>query len=112
MLAGRVPIEKLARRERVTEKTFSSPAKRRQAQVAQGVPIGDYVMVYQRADGSLARLEDYAGDEDSAYYADRLHRFALRLAEAVGPDFESLFPRPSARSARQASAGQKSFDFD
>lgn len=111
-LAGQIPIERLARRERVTEKTFSSPAKRRQAEVARGVPIGDYVTVYQRADGSLARLEDYAGDEDSAYYADRLYRFALRLGDAVGPDFESLFPRPSARSARQASAGQKSLDFD
>ena len=112
ILSGRMPIEKLARRERVTEKTFSSPAKRRSSLLAKSTPIGDYIHVYQKADGSLALVESYAGDEDRAHYAEKLYRFALRLKEAIGARFDEAFPRPSARAARQASAGQKSFGFD
>jgi DNA polymerase elongation subunit (family B) len=108
LLNGELPIERLARRERVTEKTLSSPAKKRAAAVVGETPVGDYMTVYQRSDGSLARVEDYAGDEDRCYYADKLYRFALRLAEAVGPDFERLFPPPSLERARQESAGQQS----
>ena len=110
--AGQLPIEKLARRERVTEKTFSSPAKRRSAEAAKGAHVGDYITVYQREDGSLGLVEDYAGDVDRPHYVEKLYRFALRLKDAIGPDFDNLFPRPSARSVRQASAGQKNFDFD
>ncbi len=112
IVAGELPAQKLARRERVTEKTFSSPAKRRSAAVAADTPVGEYISVYQRADGSLARVEDYAGDEDRAHYAEKLYRFAHRLRDAIGAPFEDLFPRPSARSAREATAGQASFGFD
>lgn len=110
--AGELPIGKLARRERVTEKTFSSPAKRRSAEAAKNAHVGDYITVYQREDGSLGLIEDYAGDVDRPHYVEKLYRFALRLKDAIGPDFDNLFPRPSARSVRQASAGQKNFDFD
>jgi DNA polymerase elongation subunit (family B) len=108
ILRGAIPIGKLARKERVTEKTFSSPGKKRSAAVAGETPVGDFMTVYQRADGSLARIEDYAGDEDRAYYADKLYKFALRLAEAIGPDFDRLFPSPSLEKARRESAGQQS----
>jgi DNA polymerase I len=108
--AGELPIAQLARRERVTEKTFTSPAKRRSALAARGVAVGDYMTVYQRADGSLGRVEDYAGDEDRAYYAEKLYRFALRLKEVIGSQFDEVFPRPSAESVRQASAGQRGLD--
>jgi len=47
-------------------------------------------------------------DEDRAYYADKLYKFALRLAEAIGPDFDRLFPSPSLEKARRESAGQQS----
>jgi DNA polymerase I len=112
ILSGRMPIEKLARRERVTEKTFSSPAKKRSSVLAKSTPIGDYIHVYQKADGSLALVESYAEDEDRAHYAEKLYRFALRLKEAIGPPFDEAFPRPSASAARQASAGQTNFGFD
>jgi DNA polymerase elongation subunit (family B) len=112
ILAGEVPVEKLARRERVTEKTFSSPAKRRSAEIAGGTPIGDYISVYERRDGSLARTEDYSGDEDRAYYAEKLYRFALRLESAIGPEFDRAFPRPSTQAMRQASAGQMDLGLD
>jgi DNA polymerase elongation subunit (family B) len=112
IMNGELPIGKLARRERVTEKTLSSPSKKRAAAVVGETPVGDYMTVYQRADGSLARVEDYAGDEDRAYYADKLYKFALRLADAIGLDFDRLFPPPSLERARQESAGQRSLGLE
>jgi DNA polymerase elongation subunit (family B) len=94
ILNGEVPIAELARRERVTEKTFTSENKRKAAEAVRGVSVGDYVNLYQRADGSLGMIEDYAGDEDREHYANKLYRFALRLREAIGEDFDLLFPRP------------------
>ncbi|MDW8322216.1 MAG: DNA polymerase domain-containing protein [Armatimonadota bacterium] len=94
ILDGEVPIQHLIRRERVTEKTFTSESKRKAAEAVRGVSVGDYVNLYQRADGSLGMIEDYAGDEDREHYANKLYRFALRLREAVGEDFDLLFPRP------------------
>jgi DNA polymerase elongation subunit (family B) len=110
--SGAIPIQKLTRRERVTEKTFSSPGKKRSAAAARDTPVGEYISVYQRADGSLGRVEEYAGDEDRAYYAEKLYKFALRIEEAVGPEFDRLFPRPSIGSARQESAGQRSLGLE
>ncbi len=112
ILRGDVPIERLARRERVTEKTYSSPARKRSAAAAGDAAVGDYLTVYQRSDGPLGRIEDYAGDEDRAYYADKLYRFALRLREAVGSDFERLIPQPSIRAARREAAGQQSLGLE
>lgn len=96
ILNGEVPIQELARRERITEKTFTSESKRKAAEAARGANIGDYVNLYQRKDGSLGMIEDYAGDEDREHYANKLYRFALRLREAIGEDFDHLFPRPEA----------------
>jgi len=112
ILAGAIPIDKLARRERVTEKTFSSPARKRFAAAVAGAAVGDIVWVYERADGTLAKREDYDDDEDRGYYAERLYRFIARLAEAIGPVFESLFPPPSSEALRRATAGQTEFDFE
>lgn len=96
ILNGEVPIQELARRERITEKTFTSESKRKAAEAARGASVGDYVNLYQRQDGSLGMIEDYAGDEDREHYANKLYRFALRLKEAIGEDFDHLFPRPEA----------------
>lgn len=96
LLHRRVPIEDLARRERVTEKTFQSEQKKRSAAVATGVPIGEYVMVYEKADGSLSLLSDYAGDENPKYYMDKLYKFAKRLEEAFGGAFGRYIPKPTA----------------
>ena len=93
----RVPIEELARRERITEKTFQSDQKKRAAKVAEGVAVGEYVKVYERADGSLGLLEDYAGDENPKYYMDKLYKFARRLEEAFGGAFDRYIPKPTAQ---------------
>ncbi len=58
--------------------------------------------VYQRADGTIALARDYQDDEDRAYLLDKLYKFACRLREAFGDDFDLLFPRPSAKSRMEA----------
>lgn len=100
-------IEELARRERVTDKTFSSDAKKRAAEVMQGLTVGEYAELYQREDKSLARADDYNGDEDIEYYQTKLYKFAQRLEAAVGPDFEKLFPKPLTGAKRKAKEDSK-----
>lgn len=103
---GKLPPEQFYRRERVTEKTFQSQAKRKSREVAQGLQVGDTLTVYQRADGSLGLAENYAGDEDRWHYLDKLYRFAQRLQEALGADFDRLFTRPSRKELKAVQAGQ------
>ncbi len=91
----RLPIEQLARRERITEKTFTSAGKQRSAEIAEGVSVGDYVQVYERSNGRLGLVADYTpGDENVAYYVDKLYKFACRLREAIGPTFPEIVPKP------------------
>ncbi|MGC8667379.1 MAG: DNA polymerase domain-containing protein [Chthonomonadales bacterium] len=104
----RIPVQKLARRERITEKTLSSPSNRRLAAAAAGVAVGEFVTVYERRDGSLGRLEDYemnGRDENTAQYVEKLYRFACRLREAIGPDFDRLVPRPAKGSGSTPAQG-------
>lgn len=108
ILHGQVPIEQLARRERVTQKTLSSDAKKRTRAAVAELTVGDSLLLYQRADGSLARVEDYAGDEDRLHYAEKLRKFATRLEEAIGADFDRLCPKPSRHRAQAIAVGQTS----
>jgi hypothetical protein len=100
-------IEEIARRERVTEKTFSSEARKRSATAMVGLSVGDYAILYQREDKSLALAADYAQDEDVAYYQMKLYKFAQRLEAAVGDDFEKLFPKPLTGAKRKAKEAEK-----
>ncbi len=97
LLARRVPLDDLARRERVTEKTFQSEQKRRSAAIAKNVPVGDYVHVYEKAGGELGLRDEYAHDENVRYYMDKLYKFAKRLEEALDGDFDRLIPKPTAQ---------------
>ncbi len=95
--AGQMPIEQLAKRERVTDKLLSSDMRKRAADAIKGAGInqGEFVSLYQKRDKSLGLVQNYAHDEDSDYYAQKLYKFAGRLKEAVGEEqFDSLFPRP------------------
>ncbi|MDQ2800992.1 MAG: DNA polymerase [Armatimonadota bacterium] len=95
--AGQMPIEQLAKRERVTDKLLSSDMRKRAADAIKGAGInqGEFVSLYQKKDKSLGLVQDYAHDEDTDYYAQKLYKFAGRLKEAVGEDtFEMLFPKP------------------
>ncbi|MFN3651247.1 MAG: DNA polymerase domain-containing protein [Armatimonadota bacterium] len=105
---GELPLEQLVRRERVTEKTFRSQAKRRAREVAQDASVGESLSVYERADGTLGLADDYAGDEDRWYYLDKLYKFASRLEGALGAEFNRIFPRPTKKKLQAERAGQLS----
>lgn len=92
----RIPIRDLAKRERVTDKTFRSGLKRRSAAVAEGVAVGEFVMLYERQGGALALLSDYDDDENVKYYIEKLYRFARRLEEAFEGQFDRYIPKPTA----------------
>ncbi|HEX7104022.1 MAG TPA: 3'-5' exonuclease, partial [Nitrolancea sp.] len=85
----------IARSETITEKTFTSDSNKRFASALEGERIGERVHVYQRADGELARLEDYDHDEDVNYLLRRLNDMARRF-EPLFSDaqvFDYVFPR-------------------
>ena len=106
ILTGTLPPEQFCRRERVTENTFRSVAKRRSREVAEDFQVGDSLVVYQREDGSLGLAANYAGDEDRWHYLDKLHRFAARIQDAIGPDFPAICPRPTRKQVEAEKAGQ------
>jgi DNA polymerase elongation subunit (family B) len=106
--AGDLPLEQFTRRERVTHKTFQSEGKKRSREAARDSQVGDTLVVYQRADGSLGLAEAYRGDEDTWHYLDKLYRFATRLQEALGEDFKRLCPRPVRKRVEAERAGQLS----
>ena len=95
--SGDMPIGEIAKRERVTDKLLSSDLRKRAADAIKGAGIsqGEFVSLYQKKDKSLGLVQDYAHDEDTDYYAQKLYKFAGRLKEAVGEDqFDVLFPKP------------------
>jgi DNA polymerase, archaea type len=98
-----VAIEDLVRRERITEKTFQSEQKRRAAAVAEGIAVGEHVLVYEKMDGTLGLLADYAGDENPRYYMDKLYKFAKRLEDAFASPvaFNACIPKPTAQGLPQ-----------
>lgn len=101
-------IDEISRRERVTEKTFSSGAKQRAATAMVGLKVGDYLSLYQReGDKALVPATEYANDEDIEYYQTKLHKFAQRLEAAVGEDFDRLFPKPLVGAKRKAAEDAK-----
>jgi DNA polymerase I len=105
---GQMQIEEFARRERVTQKTFNSEAKKRSREVAKNSSVGESIVVYQRADGTLGLAEEYAGDEDRWHYTEKLYRFAQRLQDALGAEFDRIIPKPTKKRVEAEVAGQLS----
>ena len=102
--AGQFDQREICRRETVTEKTFSNPNLRRLAAAAEGCKAGDRIEVYQRSDGSLARIENYDNDEDRGYLLRRLHDMAGRFRSLFGDiEFDRLFPLRKQPAGRQLS---------
>ena len=90
---GRAPPEDFCRWESITEKTFSNPNLRRLAAAAEGCRIGEKIAVYQKRDGSLARIEHHAEDEDRGYLLRRLNDMAGRFRDLFdGAEFRRRFP--------------------
>lgn len=108
----RLDVEQFSRRERITNKTFESVSRRRIAVAAREAKVGDYVRVYQKSDGSIGLVDDYDNDEDTDYLLDKLYKFALRLKDAIGPEFDVLIPKRSAMSRSEAAGQQRLGLFD
>ena len=88
---------------------LSSQQRKRAADAIKdaGIKEGDIVLLYQRADKSLALSQEYAGDEDRDHYADKLYKFAGRLREALDEEsFNRLFPKPISAAKRLEQALQ------
>ena len=110
--AGQMPIDLLAKRERVTDKLLSSEMRKRAAEAIKGAGIsqGEFVSLYQKRDKSLGLVQDYSKDEDTDYYAQKLYKFAGRLREAIGEDkFDTLFPKP-VPAAKRPNPNQMTMD--
>ena len=101
-------IEEISRRERVTDKTFTSEAKKRNAEAMAGLTVGDYAIIYQReGDKALVAAAHYDHDDDIEYYQTKLYKFASRLEAAIGEDFEKLCPKPLVGAKRKAAEDAK-----
>ncbi len=96
--------EEIARWETITEKTFTSESNKRVAHAAEGERIGERVPVYQRADGNLARLDDYDHDEDVDYLLRRLNDMGRRFEPLFTGDlsFDYVFPKLTWRTDIEA----------
>ena len=105
ILAHKIPVEDLARRERITDNTFSSDNRARMAKAAKGAIVGEFVRLYERNDGSLARIEEYDQDEHTRHYMDKLYKFAKRIEEAMDAiekgAFGHLIQKPTSQGLPQ-----------
>ena len=109
ILEGCLPPEDIGRLESITERTFTSEANRRLARAVRGERIGERVTIYQRNDGELERIENYANDEDRTYLLQRLRAMAERFRPlyADAGEFEHTFPSVTAASDIDAVTAQE-----
>jgi DNA polymerase I len=111
---GRLPINEIARRERVTSKMLESQQRKRLAELlSKGAIVeGDIVHIYNRSDGTVALESEYQFDEDRDHYATKLYKFAGRLIDAIGEErFNQMFPKPKRVEQRLQERLQSSFEF-
>ncbi len=109
IINGELSPDEIGRQESITERTFTSDANRRLARAVRGERVGERVTVYQRQDGSLERIENYADDEDTGYLLQRLQSMAERFRPLYDDDgaFGHTFPPLTAASDVDAVAAQE-----
>ncbi|MDQ3466917.1 MAG: ribonuclease H-like domain-containing protein, partial [Chloroflexota bacterium] len=92
-------IGKQPRLRRLLERTSGSSAVR----------FGDRLEVYERDDGELGVVEEYAGNESAAYLLRRLHDVAERFRGlfATAAEFEAFFPNLTTRTDLDAARAQE-----
>ncbi len=112
ILDGKLPVESFARRERITGKTFTSSMKKRAAHAAEGMQVGEFIEVYERQDGTLGLVEDYADDENKQKLLEKLFKFAGRLKPALTDGFDQIFDKPAVilKNNKAEKSGQKIMD--
>ena len=100
----KIAPERFCRTETVSERTLENPRLHKLAHLARGRSLGDRIKVYRRHDGTLASIEEYAGDEDVMHLLKKLHKAAGRFQPLVTrEEFVSLFPPPQKATFGQIS---------
>ena len=99
--SGELGIEKFARRERITEKTFQSLSKKRIAHAAGHAKIGEYVSVYQRSDGTIGLSRDYQNDEDREYLLEKLLQVRLQPQRSIRRRLRRDVPQTLGKAAHR-----------
>lgn len=104
IVTGRLEPTDLARWETVTDQTHTSRTNRKLADAIGDLRVGERVQVYQRNDGTIAKLSEYAHDEDRTYLLRRLREMAERFRPLYqsSTDFEHTFPLISSRTDIEA----------
>lgn len=100
ILSGALAPGDIARVETITDQTFHSDSNRRLADAVAGERVGERIVVYQRSDGTLAKLDAYANDEDRTYLLRRLRDMSERFRPLfeTSAEFEFTFPLVTQRS--------------
>ena len=92
-------LGKFPRLQRLVERLPNGPVVR----------SGERLELYERQDGELALISEYAGDESVAYLLRRLREVAERFRALFGSDaeFDAFFPALTARTDLVAARDQK-----
>jgi DNA polymerase elongation subunit (family B) len=97
VLDRRLEPDDFARTETITDASRSTELGRRLAAAVGPARIGERVAVYQRNNGELAPLADFADDEDRAYLLRRLRDAAERFRVLYDDDNDFDYDFPLAR---------------
>jgi DNA polymerase elongation subunit (family B) len=83
--------------------------KRLVNRVPSHIRSGERIEIYEREDGELALVEEYAGDENTSYLLRRLHDTAARFdALFTSPsEFSAFFPKITPRTNLEAALQQE-----
>ena len=95
----------------LTEQTLRAQPrfKRLEVRLAHDTKTGDRIAYYEREDGELALLAEYANDESIPYLLKRLRDVAERFRPLFASDseFEAFFPQLSTRTDMEAARAQE-----
>lgn len=101
---GRFDPRDIGRWESITDRTHGRTGNQRLAALASQADIGERLFLYQRADGALALVDEYAGDHDVDYLLRRLRDMAERFRTVFDDQsiFNWTFPAVTSRSTVSA----------
>jgi DNA polymerase, archaea type len=107
-----LPVSEFGQWGMLSDQTLAGqPRVRRLVErLGQDLRTGDRIELYERQDGELATIEEYAQDENVPYLLRRLRDVAERFRAlfATDAEFEAFFPALSARTDLEAARAQKS----
>lgn len=110
ILIGEVNAEEVSRRERISDKTATSPMKKRLASISSHLKEGDYIQVFEGAEredktSPLLPIEKFTGAEcyNVLYYCKKLNSILKRFEDIYTEEnynFKEMFPTVGKRNLR------------